>query len=85
MWAQQWIIDGFSPYPEEPEIDITPVLEAKFSVRDMFEMAEDFFTSIGLEPMTPIFWNKSMITRPTGKEVVCHGSASDLFSPGDYR
>ena len=85
MWAQQWILEGFSPYPEEPEVDITPVLQEKFSVKDMFKMAEGFFTSVGLEEMTETFWNKSMLTRPAGKEVVCHGSATDLFTPGDYR
>ena len=51
----------------------------------MFEVAEDFFTSLGLIPMPDLFWEKSMITRPDDREVVCHASAWDFYNQKDFR
>ena len=51
----------------------------------MFEKAEDFFTSLGLEPMTDTFWSKSLIERPDDREVVCHASAEDFYRTDDFR
>ena len=51
----------------------------------MFEKAEDFFTSLGLEPMTDTFWSKSLIERPDDREVVCHASAEDFYQKDDFR
>ena len=31
----------------------------------MFEKAEDFFLSLGLEPMPAAFWEKSVLEKPT--------------------
>ncbi len=47
--------------------------------------AESFFASIGLENMTSTFWEKSMKTRPEGREVVCHASAEDFSTQDDFR
>jgi len=51
----------------------------------MFRVAEEFFTSLGLEPMRQEFWDHSMIVRPKGKEVVCHASAWDFMNAKDFR
>ena len=52
----------------------------------MFKEADNFFTSLGLLPMPPEFWNKSMLEKPTdGREVVCHASAWDFFNGKDFR
>ncbi len=52
----------------------------------MFEESDRFFTSIGLLPMPPEFWNKSMLEKPTdGREVVCHASAWDFYNRKDFR
>ncbi|GBN49726.1 Angiotensin-converting enzyme, partial [Araneus ventricosus] len=48
---------------------------------EMFKSSEDFFTSLGLIPMTPEFWNRSIVEKPTDREMVCHASAWD-FSDG---
>ena len=48
-------------------------------------MAEDFFKSLGLDPMTSTFWSKSMIEKPSDRHVDCHGSATDFFKEDDYR
>lgn len=52
---------------------------------DQFEMSEDFFTSLGLEKMPPLFWMKSMIEKPPDKDVVCHASAWDFYNQKDFR
>ena len=51
----------------------------------MFHLAEEFFISLGFEPMTEKFWENSMLTKPNGKEVVCHGSAEDFYKIDDFR
>ena len=56
-----------------------------YTPKQMFKMAEHFFMSIGLDPMTSTFWSKSMIEKPRDRNVVCHGSAEDFFQEGDYR
>ena len=89
MWAQDWmnIYDLVEPFPEAEALDVTSsLLRANYTVLRMFRQAEQFFTSLGLEPMTEDFWNKSMLVRPNdGRQVVCHGSASDLFKQTDFR
>lgn len=52
----------------------------------MFKEADDFFTSLGLLPVPPEFWNKSMLEKPKdGREVVCHASAWDFYNGKDFR
>ena len=89
MWAQSWlnIYDLVAPYPEVTSVDVTSSLSrAGYSVERMFVEAESFFTSLGLEPMTDEFWNRSMFVRPSdGREVTCHASASDMFTQNDFR
>ena len=51
----------------------------------MFEVAEEFFTSLDLIPMPAEFWNESMLVKPVGREVVCHASAWDFYNRKDFR
>ena len=51
----------------------------------MFEAADEFFTSLGLEEMPPEFWNHSMLVKPDDRDVVCHASAYNFFNQKDYR
>ena len=54
--------------------------------RRIFKEADNFFTSLGLLPVPPEFWNKSMLEKPTdGREVVCHPSAWDFYNGKDFR
>ena len=49
----------------------------------MYEMADEFFTGLGLMPMTDQFWEKSVLEKTTDTEMVCHASARDFQSaPG---
>ncbi|MBI1213160.1 MAG: peptidase M2 family protein [Alphaproteobacteria bacterium] len=51
----------------------------------MAKVAEDFYTSLGMPSLPPSFWEKSMLTRPRDRDVVCHASAWDLNMQGDVR
>ncbi|CAG0918117.1 unnamed protein product [Notodromas monacha] len=90
-WAQQWgnIADLTIPYPDASSVDVTAALnEQGYTVEQIFRTSEEFFTSLGLEPMTDTFWEKSMLEKPEGREVVCHASAEDFcLGPGseDFR
>ena len=49
-------------------------------------MSDEFFTSLGLIPMTPEFWNRSILEKPNdGRELVCHASAWDFYDGKDVR
>ncbi|ERE69255.1 angiotensin-converting enzyme-like isoform 1 [Cricetulus griseus] len=89
MWAQSWdnIYDMVVPFPNKPNIDVTNTMVQKgWNATYMFQVAEEFFTSLGLSPMPPEFWAESMLEKPTdGREVVCHASAFDFFNRKDFR
>ncbi|KAI2584458.1 angiotensin I converting enzyme [Homo sapiens] len=89
MWAQTWsnIYDLVVPFPSAPSMDTTEaMLKQGWTPRRMFKEADDFFTSLGLLPVPPEFWNKSMLEKPTdGREVVCHASAWDFYNGKDFR
>lgn len=51
----------------------------------MYRVAEEFFTSIGLDKMPTSFWNKSMLEKPANRDVVCHASAWDFYDGEDVR
>ncbi|XP_076041212.1 angiotensin-converting enzyme-like isoform X2 [Oratosquilla oratoria] len=89
MWGRFWTnLDAIAqPYPHQPALDVTPAMEAQgFNISHMYMVAEDFFTSMGLEPLPKYFFERSMLTKPEdGREVVCHPSAWDFFDGEDYR
>uniref|UniRef100_A0A669B7A7 Angiotensin-converting enzyme n=1 Tax=Oreochromis niloticus TaxID=8128 RepID=A0A669B7A7_ORENI len=85
MWAQTWnnIYDMMIPFPDKPNIDVTD--EMGYNATHMFRVAEEFFTSLGLERMPEEFWEGSMLVKPQGREVVCHASAWDFYNRKDFR
>uniref|UniRef100_A0A8C5KSE9 Angiotensin-converting enzyme n=1 Tax=Jaculus jaculus TaxID=51337 RepID=A0A8C5KSE9_JACJA len=89
MWAQSWenIYDMVVPFPDKPNLDVTSTMVQKgWNATQMFRVAEEFFTSLGLSPMPPEFWAESMLEKPTdGREVVCHASAWDFYNRKDFR
>ena len=52
---------------------------------EMFRLSESFFAKLGFKNMTDIFWEKSMLDKPSDREVVCHASAEDFYEKDDYR
>jgi peptidyl-dipeptidase A len=88
MWAQswEWIYPLVAPPAEGPRIDLTRLLvDRKTEPVEMVRYAERFFVSLGLDPLPPSFWERSMLVRPKDREVVCHASAWDLDFVDDLR
>ncbi|XP_030381760.1 angiotensin-converting enzyme-related protein-like [Scaptodrosophila lebanonensis] len=88
MWAQTWtnVIELITPYPEQKFVDLTEEMKRQgYSVHKMFELADEFFKSLGMRALPPSFWNLSMKTRPKDREVVCHASAWDFYQDNDVR
>ena len=88
MWAQQWssIYPLVAPPAADPGYDVTEQLVAKgYDPLKMVQTGEAFFSSLGFEPLPETFWERSQITRPRDREVVCHASAWDLDNRDDIR
>lgn len=88
MWAQQWgnIFDLVAPAAADPGYDLDELIEKKgMTELDMVKTAEQFFVSLGLDPMPETFWERSLFTKPRDREVVCHASAWDLDNKDDLR
>lgn len=88
MWAQSWeaLAAEVAPPGSTPAYDLTEILRRRGTEPvDMVRFAERFFVSMGLDPLPPSFWERSMFVRPPGREVVCHASAWDLDYVADLR
>jgi peptidyl-dipeptidase A len=88
MWAQDWsgIYDVVKTDTPGPSYNLTArLVEKGYDPLKMVKTGEGFFTSLGLAPLPATFWERSMITRPEGREVVCHASAWDLDNKEDVR
>jgi peptidyl-dipeptidase A len=88
MWAQTW--DGIyavvAPPQQDAGLDLTKILvERKTTPVEMVRYAERFFVSLGLPALPSTFWERSMLVRPPGREVVCHASAWDVDFAEDLR
>jgi peptidyl-dipeptidase A len=87
MWAQQWgnIYDVVAPKNVQSSYDLTKLLTADYDAVKMVKTGENFYSSLGLAPLPQTFWDRSMITRPEDREVVCHASAWDIDERDDIR
>ena len=88
MWGRFWnnIYPLLEPYSGKPAIDPTEELKKQnYTVRKMFETADNFFGSMGLEKVPDTFWNLSMLEKPEGRDVICHATAWDFYDRKDYR
>jgi len=89
MWSQQWgnIYDVVAPTSGgRSSYDLTQLLRrADYDATKMVKTGENFYTSLGLDPLPATFWERSQITRPRDREVVCHASAWDLDNAEDIR
>ncbi len=88
MWAQSWdnLYPLLQPANSDPGYDLTKVLQArKATAVDMTKMAESMYVSLGFAPLPQTFWERSMLTKPRDREVVCHASAWDVDNVDDLR
>lgn len=88
MWAQSWgnIYDVVAPKNADPGYDVTNQLAANnYDAVKMVKGAENFFTSLGFDALPETFWTRSLFTKPTDRDVICHASAWNLDSKDDLR
>jgi peptidyl-dipeptidase A len=82
MWGQSWanIYDiVFEENPNTESIDLTSIIQERdLTEIEMVEIAEDFFLSLGFDPLPDTFWERSLFVKPQDRNVVCHASAWDL-------
>ncbi len=88
MWGQSWgnIYDLVKPEGEDVNIDVTALLDkAGYDEIKMVKVGEEFFTSLGFDPLPDTFWERSLFVRPKDRDVVCHASAWDIDNEDDIR
>jgi peptidyl-dipeptidase A len=88
MWSQQWgnVYSLVEPYAGAGSLDITDALvKQKKDAIAITKIAENFFVSLGLQKLPDSFWQKSMLTKPRDREVVCHASAWTMDAKNDVR
>lgn len=88
MWAQDWsnIYDVVAPKSIHSSYSLDKLLTAKtYDATKMIKTGEGFYTSLGFAPLPATFWQRSLITRPKDREVVCHASAWDVDNLSDVR
>lgn len=88
MWSQTWnnIYDIVTPYPEAASVDPTAAIKAQgYDPVRMVKLGENFFSSLGFDPLPQTFWERSLFAKPEDREVVCHASAWDLDFGDDIR
>lgn len=88
MWAQEWgnIYDIVAPPAAPPSYDIGGILQQrKTTAKQIVQYGEGFFQPLGLQTLPATFWERSMLTRPADREVVCHASAWHIDLDQDVR
>jgi len=88
MWAQTWgnVYPLLAPANADRGYDLTSTLTSRNTdAKQMVRFGEGFFTSLGFEALPASFWERSMLTKPADREVVCHASAWDIDYEKDVR
>jgi peptidyl-dipeptidase A len=89
LWAQQWnniYDDILKPYPKVASTRLdAELVRQKYDAVKVTRAAESFYTSLGMPALPESFWERSMLTRPRDREVVCHASAWSLDFKDDVR
>src|SRR5438270_1530173 len=96
MWAQEWgnIYPLVAPANGGQGYDLTKQLEKQGlgsgpatidNAKKIVHYGENFFTSLGFDPLPKTFWERSLFVKPQDRDVVCHASAWDVDSQDDLR
>ena len=88
MWAQQWgnIYPVVAPKADGSAYSLDKLLTDKgYDPVKMVKTGENFYSSLGFPALPQTFWERSQITRPRDREVVCHASAWDVDDKDDIR
>jgi peptidyl-dipeptidase A len=89
MWAQEWgnIYDIVAPAGAgDLGYDTGALLQAHgYDPVKMVKTGEGFYSSLGFPQLPASFWERSQITKPRDREVICHASAWDIDNADDIR
>jgi peptidyl-dipeptidase A len=88
IWAQDWtnVYKVVAPAGADPGYDLTEILKSRRTdALKMVHYGEDFFKSLGFQPLPQTFWERSLFVKPRDRDVVCHASAWDLDMVDDLR
>ncbi len=88
MWAQEWghIYDVVAPKTQTSSYNLDQLLiRHGYDPIKMVKTGEGFYSSVGMAALPQSFWERSQITRPRDREVVCHASAWDIDDRSDIR
>lgn len=88
MWGQSWanLYDDTKPFKIAASVDVTERLKKSHNTpRKMFELADDFFGSLGLESNKMSYTGESIIEKPKDRIIQCHASAWNFYDGKDYR
>ncbi|NOT46589.1 MAG: M2 family metallopeptidase [Acidobacteria bacterium] len=88
MWSQEWtnIYPLLAPPSSSSGYDLTKILQdRKTDAKQMVHYGENFFVSLGMQKLPETFFERSLLTKPADRDVVCHASAWDLDAQQDVR
>lgn len=89
MWAQEWGNTYEIVAPQgigDIGYDLSALLVAQgYDPVKMVKAGEAFYTSLGLPPLPPSFFERSQFVKPRDREVVCHASAWNIDNKDDLR
>jgi len=96
MWAQEWsnIYPLVAPANGGQGYDLTKQLENQGlgsgpatldNAKKLVKYGENFFISLGFDPLPKTFWERSLFVKPQDRDVVCHASAWDIDQKDDLR
>jgi len=88
MWAQEWgnIYDLVAPGESFKSVDVGEILQQRHvDAPGLVRYGEHFFESLGFDALPDSFWQRSMLTKPRDRDVVCHASAWDVDNDQDVR
>ncbi len=88
MWSHSWdpLYDLLEPYPGVASLDVDKAIkEQDYSPVEMVESAEEFYVSLGMPELPDTFWERSLLSQPADRDVICHASAWQIGWDNDVR
>jgi peptidyl-dipeptidase A len=88
IWAQTWdnVYPLVAPPGSDRGYDLTSILKTRHTdYKQMVRYGEGFFTSLGFPDLPVTFWQRSLLTKPADRDVVCHASAWHVDLASDVR
>ena len=89
MWAQEWdnIYPVVAARQRRPWLrpHRTAASSRNTDWKQMVKYGENFFVSLGFDPLPQTFWERSLFLKPRDRDVVCHASAWDVDQVNDVR